>query len=642
MRFPFPLQFAFGVVATIGFTPTMAEETADSQSVIQAVLQSLEANAISDAADAITQLAWDHPADARLIAATLKTATVLEREGEVDRAADLSHRAAHWLLNGSPEEVSIPDAKRDTIWLLSARRLNRVARFEDALVWIAAIEKNTAFPSAEFQSQVHQLAMQVAAGSLDAQQPALAARSYQIAINHAGDADLATARLGLAWSRTLSGQDPAAALQATESYLAYHEDHVDVPSALLLQLSCLTQLGEDTRVAEVRTQLIERFPESGATRSAVAAYCDARGVPATPASIEPAVASYLTAFMTDEEPELAEASLAFLTHGLYAGIECGKAKPERIYASRIAIVDETGQTATQVLQTLMEADRVAAAERVAIQWLSPARHANDPKGDTDIELCAGVREAASRWAGRTDRWLLLAHAASESDAGLSPESSEYRAAGRCLAVDRLLAESLVQMGRSREALLWWRSIVDQHAVDDFPTLLRLAEVASAAADRTEAHQRLAAARRAASSTDAYPTATSLVDLLDAELHIRDLRFDESRSLLERVVRAAEASQELRGRAQWMIGETYLMQRQYQPAIEAYRLVEGISGGGVWAAAALRQAGGAFEQLGKTRQAAVCYSALLSRFGDSPHAEGARERLAAIAPDPSLPNAPLRR
>lgn len=642
MRFSSFLLVFFVAAVVVGVLPTTAAEPADSSAVTQSVLKSLEEGGTEEAANTITQLPWDFAADFRLIAATLKTSTSLEQAGDADRAADLSHRASHWLEEYASKETSIPDDKRDAIWLMSARRLNRVARFKDALVWLDTVAEHTPFPSTDLQSQVHQVAMQVAAGCLDGQQPELAGRAYQVAIKHGGDTDLATARLGLAWSSTLSGQDPAAALQATESYLAYHENHVDVPSAMLLQLSCLTQLGQHERIASVRTSLIERFPESGAAHSAVVAYCDAAGMPATPDAMDPAVASYLLAFAEDPKGDLANASAAFLVHGLYAGIQSGLPKPERTYADQIAIVDESGSAATHVLQLLMEADQSPAAERIAIQWLSPTQQLSDQATSPDTKLSAGVREAASRWAGRTNRWSLLAHAAREANPGLAPDSSEYLSAGRSLAVDRLLAESLVQMGRSREALRWWRSIVDQHAVNDFPTLLRLAEVASAAADRTEAHQRLGAARDAASATDSYPAATSLVDLLDAELHIRDLRFDESRALLERVVRAAEASQDLRGRAQWMIGETYLMQRQYEPAIEAYRLVEGISGGGTWTAAALRQAGGAFEQLGKTRQAAVCYSALLSRFGDSPHAEGARERLAAIAPDPSLPNAPLRR
>ena len=107
--------------------------------------------------------------------------------------------------------------------------------------------------------------------------------------------------------------------------------------------------------------------------------------------------------------------------------------------------------------------------------------------------------------------------------------------------------------------------------------------------------------------------------------------EKARSLLEQVIRSAETEASLRGRAQWLIGETYYLQREFVQAIEAYRRVEGIDPGGIWVSASLVQAGKSFEQLGRTRDAAVCYGILLSRFADTSHAQIARRRLAAIAP-----------
>jgi TolA-binding protein len=124
---------------------------------------------------------------------------------------------------------------------------------------------------------------------------------------------------------------------------------------------------------------------------------------------------------------------------------------------------------------------------------------------------------------------------------------------------------------------------------------------------------------------------TLVDLLEAELAIRRSRFDEARSLLEKVVRGVEIDTGLRGRAQWLIGETHYLQHHFANAIDAYRSVEGVDPTGPWVAASMIQAGKAFEQLGRTREAAVCYGNLLGRFADSPHADSARRRMAAINP-----------
>ena len=160
--------------------------------------------------------------------------------------------------------------------------------------------------------------------------------------------------------------------------------------------------------------------------------------------------------------------------------------------------------------------------------------------------------------------------------------------------------------------------MDTRHADDFSTLLRCAEAETAVgSDAGDAQRRIDAAR-AAAADDRFQQ--SLVDLLDAELSIRRSEFDQARGMLEKVVRMNETEASLRGRAQWLIGETHYLQQDFADAIEAYRRVEGIDPGGMWVSAALVQAGKSFEQLGRTREAAVCYGNLLNRFADTAHAE----------------------
>ncbi len=215
---------------------------------------------------------------------------------------------------------------------------------------------------------------------------------------------------------------------------------------------------------------------------------------------------------------------------------------------------------------------------------------------------------------------------------LASESENLRRQNpsRTVAVERLFAESLTQAGRIEDAREWWDHLIDVRGVNDFPTLLRCAEAeTSVGEDASQAEQRIAAARIAANE-DRF--SVSLVDLLRCRACIRRLQFDQARALLENVIRSSETEASLRGRAQWLIGETYYLQREFAQAIEAYRRVEGIDPGGIWVSASLVQAGKSFEQLGRTRDAAVCYGNLLSRFANTTHAEIARRRLAAIAPD----------
>jgi tetratricopeptide (TPR) repeat protein len=238
-------------------------------------------------------------------------------------------------------------------------------------------------------------------------------------------------------------------------------------------------------------------------------------------------------------------------------------------------------------------------------------------------------ESACRWLGATGRWSILAIVADQS---ASPDPSKPETLSRGVAIDRLLAESLMQTRRGRDAMLWWTAIIDAWQCDDFPTLIRGAETAVAYGDIDSAQSRLEAAQTAAGD-DAFRS--SLVRMLEAEMAIRRARMDEARDLLAGIVRAGDTVAELRPRAQWMIGETYFLQQKYNEAIDAYRRVDALDAEGEWAAAALLQAGKSFEKLSRSREAATCYTALLSRFANLPHANQARTRLAQLGGDPSL-------
>jgi tetratricopeptide (TPR) repeat protein len=280
--------------------------------------------------------------------------------------------------------------------------------------------------------------------------------------------------------------------------------------------------------------------------------------------------------------------------------------------AQLAKVDETGQSVSDTLQRLTTEGRDSEVEQLATRLLVPT---------AELEITPAAREAACRWAGRKQHWAMLALASEASDVNVKESS-------RTVAVERLFAEALTQVGRGEEAQVWWNHLVDSRGATDFATLLRCAETATTYADVPTATNRISDAKSAAGVA---ADRVSLVQMLSAELAVRELKFDEARSILHAVIRSDGAVTSLRGRAQWVIGETYYMQEKFADAIEAYRKVEGIDPDGNWVAIALVQAGKSFEQLGRTREAAVCYSTLVSRFAESPHAVAARRRLAAIDP-----------
>jgi TolA-binding protein len=408
--------------------------------------------------------------------------------------------------------------------------------------------------------------------------------------------------------------EPLAAAQKLAGFVERYPDHADAPRASRAAAECLKQAGRDDDAAQLLADLMQRWPDSESAWEIAAGHREL-AVDLLPSAVK----RWLVESSRGERISKLDAPMT--VQGLLSASQLEDDDAWAKIAQHLAQIDQSGQSCADLLALLSTTGRESEAERLATILISPADGAT---------VQGGAREAACRWAGRTQRWSMLALAAES-------ESITVEVPSRTVAVERLFAESLMQVGRVDEARGWWDTLVDQRQTKDFATLLRCAEAeTSAGSDVARAKSRIDAAR-AVAGNDRFQHA--LVDLLDAELSIRRSEFDQARALLENVVRSNETDASLRGRAQWLIGETHYLQQAFTDAIEAYRRVEGIDPGGQWISASLVQAGKSFEQLGRTREAAVCYGNLLSRFADTPHAELARRRLAAISPDaaPSRPS-----
>lgn len=104
------------------------------------------------------------------------------------------------------------------------------------------------------------------------------------------------------------------------------------------------------------------------------------------------------------------------------------------------------------------------------------------------------------------------------------------------------------------------------------------------------------------------------------------RFSEARDALMRVTGSETAAKsETAAMAQWLIGETYFQQRQYEQAIAAY---EGTVSADFsqWRAAGLLQAAKCCEQLSRWSDAAQRYERLIRDYGDTRYVAEARARL----------------
>jgi cellulose synthase operon protein C len=105
------------------------------------------------------------------------------------------------------------------------------------------------------------------------------------------------------------------------------------------------------------------------------------------------------------------------------------------------------------------------------------------------------------------------------------------------------------------------------------------------------------------------------------------RWDDARAAYRTVI-AARKGGDLVARAQLMIGETYFHQKDYSEAIRQLLMVEILYDAPTWQAAALLEAGKAYEQLAQWADAAETYERLRAKFPDDPSSAEAKTRLAA--------------
>jgi TolA-binding protein len=104
-------------------------------------------------------------------------------------------------------------------------------------------------------------------------------------------------------------------------------------------------------------------------------------------------------------------------------------------------------------------------------------------------------------------------------------------------------------------------------------------------------------------------------------------FETARENYCKVLRSpAGCKTETAAMAQWMIGETYMHQRDYRRALAAYLKVDILYAYPRWQAAALLQAGKCHEFLGEPAEAAKVYDRLLSVYPDTTYHDEAARRL----------------
>jgi TolA-binding protein len=109
--------------------------------------------------------------------------------------------------------------------------------------------------------------------------------------------------------------------------------------------------------------------------------------------------------------------------------------------------------------------------------------------------------------------------------------------------------------------------------------------------------------------------------------ISKAQFDDARNLLEQIAtHPAVSSPDLKARAWWMMGETFLMQRRYREALQPYARVLEMESSPYWKSASWMQIGQCSELLRDPETARQAYQSIVDQDADGPFLETAQQRL----------------
>ncbi|MEN6451892.1 MAG: tetratricopeptide repeat protein [Thermoguttaceae bacterium] len=123
-----------------------------------------------------------------------------------------------------------------------------------------------------------------------------------------------------------------------------------------------------------------------------------------------------------------------------------------------------------------------------------------------------------------------------------------------------------------------------------------------------------------------------VDCLLGQCLAMQADFDAARRAYARVILSPTgAKTETAARAQWLIGESYFHQKNYEAALREYLKLEILYAYPAWQAAALFEAAKCHELLGQKKEAAEVYRQLLDRYPKSPLVADAKKRLRDLRP-----------
>ncbi|MCE5269021.1 MAG: tetratricopeptide repeat protein [Planctomycetaceae bacterium] len=207
---------------------------------------------------------------------------------------------------------------------------------------------------------------------------------------------------------------------------------------------------------------------------------------------------------------------------------------------------------------------------------------------------------------------------------------DFPTASRCLAAETWIAEADYQQNDLAKASARLDRLADMVRGKHEPWMalvpFRRAQIAARREHWTDAY------RIASSIETDFPGFEQQhdVDCLLGQCLAMQADFQAARRAYNKVIHSPTgAKTETAARAQWLIGESYFHQKNYQAALREYLKLEILYAFPSWQAAALFEAGKCHELLGEKKEAADVYRRILKVYPKSPLANDAGKRLNSL-------------
>lgn len=466
--------------------------------------------------------------------------------------------------------------------------------------------------------------VRVAEAAMSAGQTDRAVEQFRLAAAESTDpAVAARARLGLGWA-LLDGGKPEEAAEAFAAFLDAHADDPLAPEAALARARAFEAAKKVDPALEAYEQAAARYPKADSAPLAAIARARLLVSAGRPADAAAAFAAFIEA-----NPEYAPKDKngpgldALLADWGWALIDADK--PE-----------EADKVFNRLLESYPESPHAADARFNLAESANQAR-----KPEEVVRLLTPLVAEGSKASPRLIQSALFRLGRTQA------ETQDWPAAAASL--DRLLKE--YPEGTFTNVARLLRAEVALEAGDSEKADTILAELATVQPDparpEVDAGFTRAVRRRKIQALLALKKWKEVVDAADAfKTEAPDdpmmvevdyargralqqlARFDESRAAYQAVITARKGG-DLMARAQFMMGETYYHQKDYHEAIRQYLKVEILYDAPLWQAAALLEAGKAYEQLAQWDDAAESYERLRAKFPTDARAGEAKTRLDAV-------------